>query len=48
MIEKRFIDAQELLMDSFRLGLKVLDGGFRPDFIVGIRRGGTPVGIAVQ
>jgi hypoxanthine phosphoribosyltransferase len=48
MTEKRFIDAQELLMDSFRLGLNVLDSGFRPDFIVGIWRGGTPVGIAVQ
>ena len=48
MAEKRFIRAQELLDDSFRLGLKVLDSGFRPDFIVGIWRGGTPVGIAVQ
>jgi hypoxanthine phosphoribosyltransferase len=37
-----------LLNDSFRLGLKVLESGFRPDFIVGIWRGGTPVGIAVQ
>jgi hypoxanthine phosphoribosyltransferase len=46
--EKRFIKAQELLDDSFRLGLKVLDSGFKPDFIVGIWRGGTPVGIAVQ
>ncbi len=48
MAEKQFIKAQELLEDSFRLGLKVLDSGFKPDFIVGIWRGGTPVGIAVQ
>ena len=48
MAEKLFIKAQELLDDSFRLGRKVLDSGFRPDFIVGIWRGGTPVGIAVQ
>ena len=48
MAEKQFIKAQELLDDSFRLGLKVLESGFRPDFIVGIWRGGTPVGIAVQ
>jgi hypothetical protein len=48
MAEKRYIQAQDLLDDAFRLGLKVLDSGFRPDFIVGIWRGGTPVGIAVQ
>ena len=48
MAEKQFIDAQQLLDDSFRLGLKVFDSGFKPDFIVGIWRGGTPVGIAVQ
>jgi len=46
--EKRYVKAQELLDDSFRLGLKVLESGFLPDFIVGIWRGGTPVGIAVQ
>jgi len=48
MAEKQFIQAQELLEDSFRLGRKVLESGFKPDFIVGIWRGGTPVGIAVQ
>jgi hypothetical protein len=48
MTEKQYIKAQDLLDDSFRLGLQVLDSGFRPDFIVGIWRGGTPVGIAVQ
>jgi uncharacterized protein len=48
MAEKQFITAQELLEDSFRLALKVLESGFKPDFIVGIWRGGTPVGIAVQ
>jgi hypoxanthine phosphoribosyltransferase len=48
MAEKQFIKAQELLDDSFRLGMKVLASGFRPDFIIGIWRGGTPVGIAVQ
>jgi hypothetical protein len=46
--ERQYIKAQDLLDDSFRLGLKVLDSGFKPDFIVGIWRGGTPVGIAVQ
>jgi|TARA_Y100000310_G_scaffold168576_1_gene168628 hypothetical protein len=46
--EKIFIQAQELLRDSFLLGKSIIDSGFRPDFIVGIWRGGTPVGIAVQ
>lgn len=48
MVEKIFISAQELLEDSFRLGIKILESGFKPNFIVGIWRGGTPVGIAVQ
>jgi hypoxanthine phosphoribosyltransferase len=48
MAEKQFIKAQELLDDSYRLALSVFESGFRPDFIVGIWRGGTPVGIAVQ
>lgn len=46
--EKMFINAQELLDDSFRLGIDILKSGFKPHFIVGIWRGGTPVGIAVQ
>ena len=43
-----YITAQQLLEDSFRLGANIYQSGFRPDFIVGIWRGGTPVGIAVQ
>ncbi|RDE19746.1 hypoxanthine phosphoribosyltransferase [Motiliproteus coralliicola] len=48
MIEKVYLSAQDLLEDSFRLGLEIYKSGFRPDFIVGVWRGGTPVGIAVQ
>lgn len=47
-IEKIYISAQSLLEDSFRLAMQVLESDFRPSFIVGIWRGGTPVGIAVQ
>lgn len=47
-MEKRYITAQELLEDSFRLAAKVFEDGFRPQFIVGIWRGGAPIGIAVQ
>ena len=45
---KVFIDAEELLLDSYRLAVKIYESGFRPDFIIGLWRGGTPVGIAVQ
>jgi hypoxanthine phosphoribosyltransferase len=48
MSEKYFISAEELLEDSYRLGVQIINSGFRPDFIVGIWRGGTPVGIAIQ
>jgi len=47
-MEKKFITAQELLEDSFRVAAKVYEDGFRPQFIVGIWRGGAPIGIAVQ
>ncbi len=47
-MKKRFITAQELLEDSFRVAAKVYQDGFRPQFIVGIWRGGAPIGIAVQ
>ena len=45
---KIFISANELLADSLRLGTQVIDSGFRPTHLVGIWRGGAPVGIAVQ
>ena len=48
MQEKIYISAESLLNDSFRLAANVLNSGFRPNFIIGIWRGGTPVGIAVQ
>ncbi|MDQ7019806.1 MAG: phosphoribosyltransferase family protein [Robiginitomaculum sp.] len=47
-IKKDFIDAQDLLRDSYILAEKIVLSGFRPDYIVGVWRGGTPVGIAVQ
>ncbi len=48
MSEKTYVSAQQLLEDSFELGARILESGFKPDFIVGVWRGGTPVGIAVQ
>ena len=48
MDEKIYLTAQDLLIDSFELGIRIFKSGFRPSFIIGIWRGGTPVGIAVQ
>ena len=47
-VDKLFISADSLLRDSMELGLRVVRSGFRPTFLVGIWRGGAPIGIAVQ
>jgi hypoxanthine phosphoribosyltransferase len=47
-LSKKYISSQSLLEDSFRLASKVFKDGFKPDFIIGIWRGGAPIGIAVQ
>jgi hypoxanthine phosphoribosyltransferase len=47
-MQKIYISADELLSLSLKLGQIIIKDGFRPDFIVGVWRGGTPVGIAVQ
>ena len=47
-MSKYYISADDLLLDSYKLGIKIFDSGFKPDFIVGVWRGGTPVGISVQ
>ena len=47
-IPKVWLTADRLLEDSYRLANRILDSGFRPTHIVGIWRGGAPVGIAVQ
>ena len=46
--DKLFIGADSLLRDSFVLGQRIVDDGFRPSFLVGVWRGGAPIGIAVQ
>jgi hypoxanthine phosphoribosyltransferase len=47
-MDKVYITANELLLDSFRLAEKIVASGYRPDFIIGVWRGGAPVGIAIQ
>ena len=47
-MEKLFISSDILLEDSFSLAWNVYESGYRPNYIVGVWRGGAPVGIAVQ
>ena len=47
-MKKNFINAEELMLDAYRLGVNIYQDGFRPDFIIGLWRGGSPVGIGVQ
>ena len=46
--EKVFIDAESLLLDSYRLAAQVIRANFEPSFMIAIWRGGAPIGIAVQ
>ncbi len=47
-MKKQFIEEEQLLEEAFKLAITIFDSGFRPDFIVGIWRGGSTVGIYVQ
>ncbi len=47
-MNERFIAANDLLLDSFQLAANIFKAGFKPDFLVGLWRGGSAVGIAVQ
>ena len=48
MSDKIYLSASEFLLDSFRLGKQVLDSGWRPDVLIALWRGGTPVAVAVH
>ena len=47
-MKKKIIAANDLLLDSFQLAADINRAGFKPDFLVGLWRGGSAVGIAVQ
>lgn len=42
------IDADDLLLDAFRLGKQVYEAGFRPRHAISVWRGGTPIGLGVD
>ena len=48
MTHKTYIGAQQLLEMSFALGDQVIASGLKPTQIVGVWRGGSSIGIAVQ
>jgi uncharacterized protein len=45
---KHYVGAQELLERSYELGKIMIQDNFKPTFIIGIWRGGAPVGISIQ
>jgi len=47
-MKKKFLDEETLILDSFKLGVKIFESGICPTFIVGLWRGGSSVGIYVQ
>ncbi len=48
MPKKQFISEQDLLNDSFALGVQIFNSGYRPNVVVGLWRGVSTVGIYVQ
>lgn len=46
--KKLYIDPIGLRKQSFMLGKKVIEDGFKPDFLVALWRGGAPVGMYTQ
>ena len=47
-VKKIYLSANELLSDSFLLAEQIHLSDFKPDFVIGIWRGGAPVGVYVQ
>ena len=46
--KKTYIDANTLLLDSFKLARKIWEDEYVPDYLIALWRGGTPVGIAIH
>ena len=47
-MDKVILTAQELLDDSFRLGIKVIESQFEPTLLIAIWRGGASVAVAIH
>jgi len=44
----RYLPARELLMDAFRLGVRMAKSGYRPDFLVALWPGGVWAGLGIH
>ena len=45
---KRFVTPDELRTDSYKLGGKVIESGYKPNFMVALWRGGSTIGICIH
>lgn len=45
---KHYIQPEDLRRDSFELAMKVVEDGYKPDFMVALWRGGAPIGCYVH
>ena len=48
VIDKYYINANDLLKDSFQLAALIENSGYIPDLILGVWRGGSPIAIAIH
>ncbi len=46
--ECRYLPARELLLDSFRLGVEMVQSGYQPDFLVALWPGGVWAGLGIH
>lgn len=47
-MHKVYLSASSQLTDAYTLALDIYESGYRPDFVVGVWRGGAPIAIAIQ
>ena len=47
-MKKIILTAQELLDDSYRLGLQVIESKYKPTFLLILWRGGDPIEVAIH
>jgi hypoxanthine phosphoribosyltransferase len=48
MDDKEFVQPTDMVRDAFRLARQIYDSGFRPDVLLALWRGGTPIAVAVH
>lgn len=47
-MQKTYITAEQLLHDSFALAKQIIQSDYRPTFLIGVWRGGSPIAIAIH